>query len=56
MDFEFKPGSVKQLTGQSVEQNTDPVIQKARALGFMVKPLGGDRYRLEPYAGLGMGS
>jgi len=56
MDFEFKPGSVKQLAGQSVEQNMDPVIQKARALGFMVKPLGGDRYRLEPYAGLGMGS
>jgi len=48
IDFEFKPGSVK--------QNPSEVMQKARALGLMVKFLGSDRYRLEPYAGLGMGS
>lgn len=48
IDFEFKPASVKQTSEQ--------VVQKARALGLMVKPLGPNRYRLEPYSGLGASS
>lgn len=45
IDFEFKPGSLKQT-------NAD-VEQRARALGLMVKALGPNRYRLLPYAGVG---
>jgi hypothetical protein len=45
IDFEFKPGSIKQTSSE--------VTQKARALGLMVKVLGPNRYRLEPFAGLG---
>ncbi len=45
INFEFKPGSIKRT---DVE-----VTQKARSLGLMVKTVGPNRYRLEPYAGLG---
>jgi hypothetical protein len=45
IDFEFKSGSIKQTGAE--------VTQKARALGLMVKVLGPNRYRLEPFAGLG---
>lgn len=45
IDFEFKPGSVKQTSAE--------ISQKARTLGLMVKVLGPNRYRLEPFAGLG---
>ena len=45
IDFEFKPGSVN--------QNSAAVMQKARSLGLMVKALSANRYRLEPYSGLG---
>ena len=45
IDFEFKPGSVN--------QHSAAVMQKARSLGLMVKVLGANRYRLEPYSGLG---
>ena len=44
INFEFKPGAVKQTSVQ--------VLEKARALGLMVRSLGVNRYRLEPYAGL----
>jgi hypothetical protein len=44
MNFEFKSGAVKQTSAQ--------VLEHARALGLMVKSLGVNRYRLEPYAGL----
>lgn len=44
IDFEFKPGS---------KQTGSEVVQKARSLGLMVKTLGPNRYRLEPYSGLG---
>jgi hypothetical protein len=44
MNFEFKPGAVKQTSAQ--------VIEHARMLGLMVNSLGANRYRLEPYAGL----
>jgi hypothetical protein len=50
IDFEFKPGTLK----VSNQQGADVVTQKARALGLMVKPLGLNRYRLEPYSGLGL--
>lgn len=45
IDFEFKPGG-------------DPlspadIISKAQSLGLMVTDLGNNRYRLQPYAGLG---
>lgn len=50
IDFEFKPGTLK----LSNQQGADEVTQKARALGLMVKPLGQNRYRLEPYSGLGL--
>ena len=50
IDFEFKPGAPK----SSNQQGADEVTQKARALGLMVKPLGPNRYRLEPYSGLGL--
>lgn len=45
IDFEFKPGSMNQTSAQ--------FIQKARTLGLMVKTLGPNRYRLEPFAGVG---
>jgi hypothetical protein len=44
MNFEFKSGAVKQTSAQ--------VLEQSRALGLMVKSLGANRYRLEPYAGL----
>ncbi len=47
IDFEFKPASVNQTHAQ--------VLQKARSLGLMLKPLGTNRYRLEPYVGLSPG-
>lgn len=46
IDFEFKPGSVHQTSAQ--------LIQKARSLGLMVKVLSPNRYRLEPFAGVGL--
>ena len=45
IDFEFKPG------GDAL--STEEVIQKAQSLGLMVNDLGNNRYRLQPYAGLG---
>jgi hypothetical protein len=45
IDFEFKPG------GEPLR--TREVIQKAKSLGLMVNDLGNNRYRLQPYAGLG---
>ena len=45
IDFEFKPGSMTQTSAQ--------LVHKARTLGLMVKVLGPNRYRLEPYAGVG---
>ena len=50
INFEFKPGALK----LSNEQASNAVIQKARTLGLMVKKVGPDRYRLEPYSGLGL--
>ena len=49
MEFEFKAG------GQDYSSNEAAlrVITSARNLGLMVKHLGGARYRLEAYAGLG---
>ena len=49
MEFEFKVG------GQDYSSNEAAlrVIASARNLGLMVKHLGGARYRLEAYAGLG---
>jgi hypothetical protein len=44
MNFEFKSGAVKQTSAQ--------VLERARSLGLMVKSVGANRYRLEPYAGL----
>jgi hypothetical protein len=49
IDFEFKPGALK----GSNQQTSAEVIQKARSLGLMIKALGANRYRLEPYSGLG---
>ena len=45
IDFEFKPG------GDPL--NTRQVISKAESLGLMVIDLGNNRYRLQPYSGLG---
>ena len=45
IDFEFKPGSI------TVDHQA--IIRRARGLGIAVKYLGANRYRLEPYAGLG---
>lgn len=45
IDFEFKPGSMNQTSAQ--------LMKKARTLGLMVKTLGPNRYRLEPFAGVG---
>lgn len=47
IEFEFLPSSV---------QTPAQVTKAARTLGLIVKPLGKQRYRLEPYAGLGVGS
>lgn len=44
MNFELKSGAVQQTPEQ--------VIRQARTLGLMVKSLGSNRYRLEPYSGL----
>jgi hypothetical protein len=46
IDFEFKPGG--EQTAPSL------VIQKAQSLGLMVTDLGNNRYRLQPYSGLGI--
>lgn len=48
--FEFKPGALKLTSHQASAE----VTQKARALGLMVKTLEPNRYRLEPYSGLGL--
>ena len=45
IDFECEPTQVKR-----------DVVQTARSLGFWAKSLGVNRYRLESYAGLGVGS
>ena len=45
IDFEFKLG------GEPL--STKEVIQKAQSLGLTVIELGQNRYRLQPYAGLG---
>jgi hypothetical protein len=45
IDFEFKPG------GEPLSPKE--VIQKAQSLGLTVTNLGQNRYRLQPYAGLG---
>ena len=45
IDFQFKPGALQKTPEQ--------VMQQARTLGLMVSPLGANRYRLEPYSGLG---
>jgi hypothetical protein len=45
IDFEFKAGG-------EVLSAAD-VIRKAQSLGLMVTDLGNNRYRLQPYAGLG---
>ena len=45
IDFEFKPGGEPLSTRQ--------VVQKAESLGLMVTYLGNNRYRLQPYSGLG---
>ena len=49
IDFEFKPGTFNLPKQQADAQ----VEQKARSLGLMVKAIGSNRYRLEPYSGLG---
>jgi hypothetical protein len=46
VDFEFKPG------GEQIAPSL--VIQKAQSLGLMVTDLGNNRYRLQPYSGLGV--
>ena len=48
INFEFKRGSI------AVDQQA--VVNRARGLGIAVKYVSPDRYRLEPYAGLGDGS
>jgi hypothetical protein len=49
IDFEFKPEALMFTNQQAGAE----VTRKARALGLMVKVLGPNRYRLEPFAGLG---
>ena len=49
MEFEFKAGSQDYSSNEAALR----VIASARKLGLMVKHLGGARYRLEAYAGLG---
>ena len=50
INFELKPATLK----LSNQQTGAEVTQKAHSLGLMVKTLGPNRYRLEPYAGLGL--
>ena len=45
IDFEFKPGGDPFSTRQ--------VISKAESLGLVITDLGNNRYRLQPYSGLG---
>ena len=45
VDFEFKPNASPISASE--------IIVKAQLLGMMVSELGNDRFRLEPYAGLG---
>jgi len=45
IDFEFKPGGEPLSARQ--------VVGKAESLGLMVTDLGNNRYRLQPYSGLG---
>lgn len=45
IDFEFKPSAIPLSASE--------IIKKAELLGMMVIDLGNNRYRLEPYAGLG---
>ena len=49
MEFEFKAGGQDYSSNEAAQR----VIASARNLGLMVKHLGGARYRLEAYAGLG---
>jgi type II secretion system protein L len=49
MEFEFKAGGQDFSSTEAAQR----VIASARKLGLMVKHLGGARYRLEAYAGLG---
>jgi type II secretion system protein L len=49
LEFEFKAGSLDYSSNEVALR----VIASARNLGLMVKHLGGPRYRLEAYAGLG---
>ncbi len=49
MEFEFKAGGQDFSSTEAALR----VIANARKLGLMVKHLGGARYRLEAYAGLG---
>jgi type II secretory pathway component PulL len=49
MEFEFKAGGQDFSSTEAAQR----VIASARNLGLMVKHLGGARYRLEAYAGLG---
>ncbi len=50
MEFEFKAGGQDFSSNQAAQR----VIASARNLGLMVQHLGGARYRLEAYAGLGV--
>jgi type II secretion system protein L len=49
VEFEFKAGA-KDYSG---EDGVHQVMSTARHLGFMVKHLGGNRYQLDAFAGLG---
>ena len=49
MEFEFNAGGQDYSSTEAAQR----VIASARKLGLMVKHLGGARYRLEAYAGLG---
>ena len=49
MEFEFKAGGQDYSSTEAAQR----VIASARNLGLMVKHMGGARYRLEAYAGLG---
>jgi type II secretory pathway component PulL len=49
MEFEFKASGQDYSSIEAAQR----VIASARNLGLMVKHLGGARYRLEAYAGLG---
>jgi type II secretion system protein L len=49
LEFEFKAGSQDYSSNEAAQR----VIASARNLGLMVKHLGGARYRLQAYAGLG---